>query len=145
MSVRFYDAAWFSNALNVERAAVTIFKARHGCFDFHDREPNRCDAESSVCSGEHFALDDARVVADRDELHLIARDLMMRAISDDEPTGDDTLTGEIAEITNGAIRLPRNTGELVQRMSTHREPEQLHFITVTLWAIRLSEGGCRQR
>ena len=77
-------------------------------------------------------LDDARVVADRNELHLITGDLMMRTVGDDEPAGDDALPGIIGEITNRAIRVPCDTGELIERMTTHSEPEQLHFITETL-------------
>lgn len=36
------------------------------------------EIEAAVGFGENFAIDDAGVVADRDELHLVARDLMVR-------------------------------------------------------------------
>ncbi len=69
-----------------------------------------------VSRGKYFALNDACVVAERDKLHLLTIDLMMRAVGDDEPAGDDALAGVMGEISNGAIRLPRDARELIERM-----------------------------
>ncbi len=50
-------------------------------FDFDDGVADGFEAEAAVGLGEDFAFDDASVVADRNELHLVAGDLMLRAIA----------------------------------------------------------------
>ena len=103
-----------SDSLHVECAAQTVVEGGDQPLNLDHCELNSRQTEAPVCRRKYLTLDDAGVVADRDELHLVASHLVMRAIGDDEPAGDDTLPGVIGEITNRAIRLPRDAGELVE-------------------------------
>ena len=54
----------------------------------------------------------------------------MRAVGDDESARRDALAGVARKIANRAIRVPDDPGELIERMTAHREAEQFHFITI---------------
>jgi hypothetical protein len=58
------------------------------------------------------------------ELHLVAGDLMMRAVGDDEPAGRYALPGVAGEVADRAIGVPRDAGKWIKRMTGHREAEQ---------------------
>ena len=64
--------------------------------------------------GEDFAFDDAGVVADRDELHLIAGHLMMGAVGDDEAADVDEFAGVAGEVADWAIGLPGDLGKIAR-------------------------------
>jgi hypothetical protein len=133
------SAARLSHTLHVECAAQTVVEDGD-----HPLNLNLCELDgrqtgAPVGPGKTFALDDACVVADRDELHLVASHLMMRAVGNDETASDDTLPGVIREITNRAIRAPCNARKLIEWMAAHGESEQFHFVMKTLCVIRFRE------
>jgi hypothetical protein len=69
--------ARLSDSEYVESAAGTVVERGHTGFDFDGGVPDGFQAESKVRLGEDYAFDDAGLVADRDELHLVAGDLMV--------------------------------------------------------------------
>ena len=137
--------ARFSQPDHIESAAHAAFKGGDAGFDFDDWVADGFEAEAAVGLGEDFAFDDAGVVADRDELHLVAGDLMMRAVGDDEAADGDALAGITGEVADAAIGFPRDAGELIERMTAHGEAEQFHFVAQTLRAIRLRKRNGGQR
>ncbi len=97
------------------------------------------EAEAAVGLGEDFAFDNAGVVADRDELHLVAGDLMVGAVGDDEAADGDALARVTGEVADGAIGVPGDIGELFERVAGDREAEEFAFVAQALGAIGFRE------
>ncbi len=97
------------------------------------------EAEAAVGLGEDFAFDDAGVVADRDELHLVARDLMVRAVGDDEAADGDALAGIAGEVADGAVGVPGDIGELFERVAGDGEAEEFSFVAEALGEVGFGE------
>ena len=75
----------FADAANFKCAADAIVERSNACFDFHDGVADGFEAKASIGLCEDLAFYDAGIVADGDELHLVAGDLMVRAVGDNQP------------------------------------------------------------
>jgi hypothetical protein len=64
-------------AKHCERAACAVVEWRDAGFDFDYGVADGFEAEAAVGLGEDFAFDDAGAVADRDELHLVAGEVVV--------------------------------------------------------------------
>ena len=131
--------ARFADAQDFQRAAEVVVEGRDARLQLDDGVADGFKAEAAVGSGEDFAFDDAGVVADRDELHGVAGDLMMRAVGDDEAADGDALAGIAGEIADGAIGVPCDIGKLIERVAGDGEAEEFGFVAEALGEVGFGE------
>ena len=75
----------FADPADFKCAADTVVEGGDTGFDFHDGVTDGFEAKAAIGLREDLAFYNAGIVTDGDEFHLVPGDLMMRAISDDQP------------------------------------------------------------
>lgn len=100
-----------------QRATEAALERSDAGFDFDNRMSYGDEAEAAVGLGEDLAFDDASVVAEGDEFHLVACDLMVGTVGDDEAADSDALASVPSEVADWAIGIPGHFWELLERVA----------------------------
>jgi hypothetical protein len=130
-------ASWLPNTNDFQRATRSAFKRRNASFDFNDGVAYGFEAKPAIGLRENLAFDDTGIVTERDKLHQIARDLMVRTVGDDQTTDGNALAGIAIKVDDLAIRVPRDIGKLFKRMAGDGKSEQFSFIPEPLIEVGL--------
>ncbi len=113
----------FGCAKHPEGKPKAILKRLDARFDFQNRIANRRETIAFVCLGEELAFDHASPVGEREKFHWLPRDLMMRALFDDQAACRDRLADELDEAVYRAIGIPSHIIKKFERMATDRKAE----------------------
>ena len=92
-----------------------------------------------------YTFHHSAVIADREELHGIARHLAEEAVLNDQPADGDLLMGEVRKVFDRAVRIPGNPSILIEGMPGDGEAEQFHFVFQPLIIGGFGEGDFRER
>ena len=91
---------------------------------FRDRIPNSRPAVAPGRRREQFGLNNAGPVSQRQKLHWLTRDLMMRALLDNKAARRHGFTDEITEAIYWAVTIPTNVVEQFEWMAADGETEK---------------------
>src|SRR5207247_4281597 len=99
----FGSLPWFPGPQHAQGETATVLVRFDSRLNLKHRIAHRCESVGFVSLREQFGLHHARPVGEGEKLHRLARDLMMRALLDDEPAGGDGLADKFTETIHRAI------------------------------------------
>ena len=110
------SCAGFPCAESAETESSSIFESFDPCLDFKNGITNGGQPVAFIGLREQLGFNHARPVGERQELHRLAGDLVVRALLHDQATSRDGFPNEVAEAVYRAVAVPRHIGKQFQRV-----------------------------